>query len=36
MNNKPKDVKCLVEYTKTSGERTHEGLIKWIFVKIAL
>ena len=28
MNNKPKDVKCLVEYTKTSGERRHEGLIK--------
>ena len=28
MSNKPKGVKRLVEYTKTSGERAHEGLIK--------
>ena len=36
MSNKPKGVKRLVEYTKTSDEHTHEGLIKWIFVKIVL
>lgn len=28
MSNKPKGVKRLTEYTKTPGERTHEGLIK--------
>ena len=28
MSNKPKGVKRLVEYTKTPGELTHEGLIK--------
>lgn len=28
MSNKPKDVKRLVEYTKTPGELAHEGLVK--------
>lgn len=28
MSNKSKGVKRLTEYTKTPGERTHEGLVK--------
>lgn len=28
MSNKPKDVKRLVEYNKTLGERRHEGIVK--------
>ena len=28
MSNKPKDVKRLVEYTKTPGERAYKGLVK--------
>lgn len=28
MSNKPKDVKRLVKYIKTPGERSHEGLVK--------
>lgn len=28
MSNKPKGVKRLTKYTKTPGERTHEGLVK--------
>lgn len=28
MSNKPKDVKRLVEYTKTPGELAHESLVK--------
>lgn len=28
MSNKPKGVKRLTEYHKTSGERHHEGLLK--------
>lgn len=28
MSNKPKGVKRITEYTKTPGERTHEGLVK--------
>lgn len=30
MSNKPKGIKRLVEYIKTPGESTHEGLIKQV------